>query len=106
MEKLRNEESLLDVDVAATDLDHAGDDVSRGLYCDPMGSVQVNIQTCEVYLRDRMLMPGRGRTCLCAPSSSTVIHKHIPIPVCLVVVVSDYHYFGVTYNLIIFAITT
>ena len=105
MEKLRNEESLLDVDVAAADLDHAGEDVSRGLYCDPMGSVQVNIQTCEVYLRDRMLMPGRGRTCLCAPSSSTVIHKHVPIPVCLVVV-SDYHYFGVTYNLIIFAITT
>ena len=49
----------MNVDVAATDLETAdvSNDVSRGLYCDPMGSVQVNIQTCEVYLRDRMLMP-------------------------------------------------
>eukprot|EP00466_Bigelowiella_natans_P015194 jgi/Bigna1/85176/estExt_fgenesh1_pg.C_20373 len=32
-------------------------DKSVGLYRDPMGTVQVNLQTGEVYLRNRMLMP-------------------------------------------------
>ena len=60
LDKLKKEEAILDVDTTTTDLDAgtgANEDVSRGLYCDPMGSVQVNVQTCEVYLRDRMLMP-------------------------------------------------
>ena len=30
---------------------------SRGLYKDPVGSIRVNVQTSEIYLRDRMLMP-------------------------------------------------
>ena len=32
-------------------------DSSRGLYKDPVGSIRVNVQTSEIYLRDRMLMP-------------------------------------------------
>ncbi|KNC47257.1 uncharacterized protein AMSG_03687 [Thecamonas trahens ATCC 50062] len=35
----------------------AGDDAVAGMYRDPMSVVVVNIQTAEVYLRSRMLMP-------------------------------------------------
>eukprot|EP00467_Chlorarachnion_reptans_P010822 CAMPEP_0114525784 /NCGR_PEP_ID=MMETSP0109-20121206/22631_1 /TAXON_ID=29199 /ORGANISM="Chlorarachnion reptans, Strain CCCM449" /LENGTH=5518 /DNA_ID=CAMNT_0001707433 /DNA_START=63 /DNA_END=16619 /DNA_ORIENTATION=+ len=38
-------------------LDQEAKGASIGLYRDPMGTVQVNLQTAEVYLRNRMLMP-------------------------------------------------
>ena len=30
---------------------------SRGLFQDPVGCVRINLQTSEIYFRDRMLMP-------------------------------------------------
>jgi hypothetical protein len=67
---------------------------SRGLYQDPVGGIVVNIQTSEIYLRDRMLMPvptqmathphfldvfGRNAEPFCAVVSSTEHRKWIQI---------------------------
>lgn len=59
LEKLRQEEDYVLGNVANTDPDSANpvQQVSRGLYEDRKESMQFNVQTCEVYLRDCALIP-------------------------------------------------
>ena len=57
----RNAERLLqelaEEKAEAEALRESGDKRTNGLFVDPSGAVQVNLQTCEVYLGKRVLMP-------------------------------------------------